>query len=165
MENKVDKVSGKGLSTNDYTNEDKYKLDSIDVKYIMDAIQKANVEKLPFKVCNFWEEANSKGKNMPDGWYADNQGDLSMYSVQTPRYNIENKTIYQLRYDALNGFLLETYVWSEEEQNFISQGYSLMMYTYTTLEKMTENVQSTKEEIAQLKSQIEKLQTTINSKE
>ena len=36
-DNKVDKVSGKGLSTNDYTNEDKAKLNGIDLsKYVTD---------------------------------------------------------------------------------------------------------------------------------
>lgn len=47
LNNKVDKINGKGLSTNDYTNSDKDKLDNIESEAQVNVIESISVEGIP----------------------------------------------------------------------------------------------------------------------
>lgn len=115
--NKVDKIVGKGLSTHDYTSEDKKKLDSIDVEAINSA-DNSNVNTIKF--CDVEKEILSKGVDAPIGFYIDNtqiSSALKTYRIfideetQNKSYRVE---VLLLNYD-ISRPIAEEYLWQNDK--------------------------------------------------
>lgn len=75
LDNKVDKISGKGLSTNDYTNEDQTKLNSIDSGAQVNVIESVKVNNTALTI-----DSSDKSVNI----------DLSDYAVKTALRTVIN---------------------------------------------------------------------------
>lgn len=119
IDNKVDKVQNKQLSTNDYTNEDKKKLDSINIDLI-----NSNVNTI--KVCDVEQEILSKGADAPVGFYLNSNFknyQIQLYYVEPPRVGISNKryTVFTISFGAwgLNR-PTQTFEWENEKWNMIN---------------------------------------------
>lgn len=126
MQGKMDKVDGKQLSTNDYTDEDKKKLDSIDVEAIKTNIQSST--QLPWHVCDVQKDILSKGKDAPNGLYWDSNAQPNAFKIYNvfndySNDNIKSYTVFQM--SEHQPFMVQQFVWFEPRNSFFERGYPL----------------------------------------
>lgn len=149
--NKVDKVAGKHLSTNDYTNEDKKKLDSINVEAINSA-DNSNVNTIKF--CDVEKEILSKGADAPIGLYIDNtqiNSALKIYRIFIDK-NTQNKS-YRVEVlplsTSISAPIPKEYSWQNNK------------WTRQIVTPLIAEPDSVTDQIYQLERRIEKLESKI----
>lgn len=135
-----------GFSCGLMTPDDKEKLDSIDIEAIKSVINNSNNNNIPWKLCNFYEDIYSKGKDAPNGKYIDasDKNTLRLLIVGNNHRNRSLKTINALDLTVFYGLQFLTYVWNDSESRFDESGFQS--------EKLLEDIAKIKEDIARLKS-------------
>lgn len=150
--NKVDKIVGKGLSTHDYTSEDKKKLDSINVEAINSA-DNSNANTIKF--CDVEKEILSKGADAPVGFYIDNTQISSAFKTyrvfvdketQNKSYRVE---VLLLNYD-ISRPIAEEYLWQNDKWEKCIVAPSIV------------EPNSISDAIIQLQDRIEKLESKVS---
>lgn len=150
--NKVDKVDGKGLSSNDFTDEDKKKLDSINVEAINSA-DNSNANTIKF--CDVEKEILSKGADAPVGFYIDNtqiSSALKIYRVfvdketQNKLYRVE---VLLLNY-GISRPIAEEYLWQNDK------------WEKCIVAPLITEPNSISDAIIQLQDRIEKLESKVS---
>lgn len=148
---KVDKVEGKDLSTNDYTNEDKKKLDSINVEAINSA-DNSNVNTIKF--CDVEKEVLIKGADAPIGLYIDNtqiNSALKIYRIfidektQNKSYRVEVLPLST----SISAPIPKEYSWQNNK------------WTQKVIGPPLTEPNSVDDQIFQLKERIERLESKI----
>lgn len=148
---KVDKVPNKQLSTNDYTNEDKKKLDSINVEAINSA---DNSNASTIKFCDVEKEVLIKGADAPVGLYIDNA--QVNYALKIYRIFISEET--QIKSYIVNVLPLDDNISTPDPMEYSWQNNK---WTQKVIGPSLAEPNSVADQILQLEERIKRLESKI----
>lgn len=126
LNGKVDKVAGKGLSTNDFTNDDKAKLDSstsirklttqeinaLTTKNVGDLVYNTTTNKYVYWNGTSWEEVGSGSGDVPSNCVTRNELDTELDAIDA---------VIDTKVDKVNGKGLSTNDYSTAEKNKLAK--------------------------------------------